>query len=692
MAALMPPARGAAAGSTPGVDLAVSVFGPAGTPGRGATFPVTAEVTNLGSEIATDVTVATYLGDALEVVNHAAASPSTVCEDDEYGTLSCALPDLASGEMAWIEFTMTRVMSRETWVDMWAASSSSEDNWENNWSGIHLEPDRSNPADVQVQISAPEQPEVDERFSYSSVVTNRGLEVARDVTFSQSISDLSEFVSVSSSDPEDICELFEETYDEEGVEGGPFTYREVRCELGNMQFAEQTTITVDVIRRDAHELWSSAWVGTVSYDDNFENDWADASTAGHPSVTSDLVMGLAGPEAMPLVGDEFTYTLSVTNAGPAAATDVMAETWLPEQLALRSLTPTREGDTCTQSAYQGITCTFGSLASGETTTVALDVTRVAARQFWLGGSLWSTNYDPNYDNNYVELEVGADKTVQADLSVDMNGPKDPAVGSSFDYTVKVTNEGPDEATSVAVNTSLPEGTEFVSATSPDDADVCSLFEETYDGESEKVADGGDAAYTYREVRCNVGSLVPAESAVITITVTRTTEYEMQAGSWVSTASYDDNWDNDYAYVGSYGEEVPGCGVPTEDTEDGFAVCDAEKGGSGSGGDYYGVTSEPGKRVMKAGRGNDTLTIRVPAHSKKHRKIVVNGGRGADVIKLFMAPGAGNVTVILKGGAGRDAIEVIAPRPGKNFKLKMWGGKGNDSCSSVRGDRHRSRAC
>lgn len=699
VASLMAPAyaQKAPGGGTPsGVDLAVGVFGPEETPQRGATFQVTLEVTNVGSETTSDVTLSTYLSEAVTLGNYAAANPSTTCTQDRYGSLTCALPVLAPGEMAWVTLTLERAMARETWIDVWAASSAQEVNWEDNYGGVYLPPDRSNPADVWVEISsAPEQPDPGAAFTYTAVVTNRGPELARSVRFNQSLAEGAEFVSVTSSDPTDECSLFEETYDEEGVEGGPYTYREVRCSLGNMDFAEQTTITVDVVRTDPHELWSSAWVQTASYDENYENDWADASTAGHPSVTSDLGMTLTRPEGLPLVGEDFSYTLTVTNSGPAPATDVVADTWIPEQLALRAVTPSRDGDVCTQGEYQGVSCTFGNLAVGETATVVVDVTRVAAREFWMGGSVWSTNSDSVYENNYVEEQVDADRSVPADISVSAKGPKDPAVGSNFDYTMVVTNNGPSPATAVSLKASLPENTDFVSATSPDDSDVCTLFEESYDDEGRKMTEGSFAAYTYRELRCDLGTLVPAESATVTVTLTRVDDYEMWASAWATTASYDENYDNDYASLGSAGKAIPPCGATT-DSDGGIIVCGVA--GEAGGGDgpsakrnYFYAGTEGGKRVLSSGKGNDTITVRVPP-SKRHRTITVNAGRGRDTITVVVAPGAGNVTIVLKGGAGRDSIDVVAPRPGKRFKLRMIGGRGNDSCSAAIGARHRSRAC
>lgn len=689
VAALATPGH-AAAGSGPGVDLTLSMSGPADTPKRGTTFTVTLEASNAGTETARDVTVSAYIADPVVFKSYSSSAALMTCSTGEYGALTCSLPELAGGARARVTLTLERTGSRETWIDAWISSPTSETNWENNSAWIYLEPDRSNPADVRVSMTSPLQPEVGERFPYTSTVANAGPEVARNVSFNQSISELSEFVSVKSSDPTDTCELFEQTYEDEGEGGAPYTYREVRCELGDMTFAEQATITVEVIRKDPHQMWSSAWVSTDSYDARYENDWADASTAGHPSVTSDLRLAITGADSLALVGADLSYTLTVTNAGPASVSDAVLDTWLPEQLALRSVTPSRAGDVCEQDAYQGISCKLGNLAAGETAEVVVDATRVGARELWLGGSVWSSNYDPDFESNYVERQMGPDPSTPADLAVTMSGPKDPAVGSNFDYVIEVTNNGPREATSVKLNASVPEGTEFVSVSSPDSSDACSLFEETFEEPSGKFDEGASSPYMYREVRCSLGTLVPAETATVTVTLTRTHEYEMWGSAWVSTASYDENYDNDYASFGSFGEPVPGCGA-TVDADGRFAVCDTA-GRSSGGGDSYGVSSEPGKRVLMGGEGNDTITVRIPSHSKEHRLVVVKGGTGRDKIKLLVDPGAGNVTVLLKGGRGRDTLEAFVPRAGRHFELRMWGGRGSDTCTSVKGDRHRSRAC
>src|SRR3712207_8592377 len=57
-------------------------------------------------------------------------------------------------------------------------------------------------------------------------------------------------------------------------------------------------------------------------------------------------------------------------------------------------------------------------------------------------TLFRSNYDPNYDNNWFEIMLEADKTNPADVGVTTSAPVEPAVGSTFDQVVTVTNHGP----------------------------------------------------------------------------------------------------------------------------------------------------------------------------------------------------------------------------------------------------------
>ena len=96
----------------------------------------------------------------------------------------------------------------------------------------------------------------------------------------------------------------------------------------------------------------------------------NGSTAGNGEVVlgADLRVSktLSAPPA-PIVGTVVTYTITVTNDGPSAATDVVATDTLPAGLVFVSATPSQ--GSCSGQAT--VTCALGTLADGASATVTL---------------------------------------------------------------------------------------------------------------------------------------------------------------------------------------------------------------------------------------------------------------------------------------------------------------------------------
>src|SRR5213594_3440274 len=90
-----------------------------------------------------------------------------------------------------------------------------------------------------------------------------------------------------------------------------------------------------------------------------------------PAAVADLSINkTVSPSSVPL-GTPLTYLLTVHNAGPDAATDVVLVDMLPAVVVLVSAQS--DSGSCTQSA-DAITCHFDSIASGATATLRLTVT------------------------------------------------------------------------------------------------------------------------------------------------------------------------------------------------------------------------------------------------------------------------------------------------------------------------------
>ncbi|MGH2756456.1 MAG: hypothetical protein ACRDI3_01565 [Actinomycetota bacterium] len=664
-------ALGAPASAATGPDLSVGMTGPSQTPNVGDAFDITLSVVNVGSATATEATLGLYLGEAIRIDGVVASDPSDACSEPYPGQQECDLGTMGPGAVSSFTFHVTRTMAREFWTDAWVATTGEEGDFTNNYAGLEFGPDKSNQADVAVTGSVPEEPDVNAQYDSTFVVTNRGPGRAHDVRLDVTLPEKNTFVSATSSDSSDTCALHEETYDEEGFEGGPYVFRSVRCTLGTMAFAEQATVTVTQVRDNAYELWSSAYVATSSYDNNYENDWAELVTAGHPSVTSNLTVTHTAPGSTPLVGDGYEVAFTVGNAGPVAAPDTQFWTYAPDTFDVGSVTA-GGGHSCAEDQWGGIACDLGTMDVGETETIIMTLTRTRARETWISGWLDSPNYDPDYENDYVEFVIEADTSNPADVDVKTEGPVDPEVGSDFTTTTTVTNNGPDTARSVGFHHTIAEWSSFVSVTSSDPSDVCELHEETYDDDP-GVLDSSESSYVFREVRCDLGDMAAGEKATIEVTATRDEGYDLWASVWVETASYDENYENDWAEWNSSGN-YGGC----FESEDGKAISCEIKGGADGARDAVEVTA--GSRrdsTVRSGAGDDTVVVDVPTGGKRDRRIVVRAGRGDDLVTVNVAPGARNATIIVRTGAGNDTVDIDSPRPGDGIRIKVLGGLGRD---------------
>ena len=157
----------------------------------------------------------------------------------------------------------------------------------------------------------------------------------------------------------------------------------------------------------------------------------------------------------------FTFTVSLRNNGPSAATDIILEDILHPDLEFVSATPQ-------QGTYDAGTgkWTVGTLASGVTRTLAIVVRPKAgtgARTITNTASVFSVNeFDNVSTNNSATVTV---RVKGADLAVTKTANVSQATaGDNIVYTIVVQNLGPDRSDAVVVTDILSPDLEFVSAT------------------------------------------------------------------------------------------------------------------------------------------------------------------------------------------------------------------------------------
>jgi uncharacterized repeat protein (TIGR01451 family) len=183
---------------------------------------------------------------------------------------------------------------------------------------------------------------------------------------------------------------------------------------------------------------------------------SDANADGIPddSQSADLsITKLASPDPV-LVGGTLTYTLTVTNAGPAAAGPTTVTDTLPPGVAFVSAAGT--GWTCVQSA--GIVeCDAAVMPVGTAADITVTVT-VSATSGTLTNTAEVASFitDPNPANNTDSAITTI--TGQADLAVTMSAtPAATGPGGTFTHSASVTNLGPSAATAVSLVLTLPSG-------------------------------------------------------------------------------------------------------------------------------------------------------------------------------------------------------------------------------------------
>jgi uncharacterized repeat protein (TIGR01451 family) len=81
---------------------------------------------------------------------------------------------------------------------------------------------------------------------------------------------------------------------------------------------------------------------------------------------ADLSVAKVADRTMARVGDEVTYTITLTNNGPKKATGVLLEEGAPDELGVTTSIDCGGGTHVPQGAF---TCRFDRLARGETVTV-----------------------------------------------------------------------------------------------------------------------------------------------------------------------------------------------------------------------------------------------------------------------------------------------------------------------------------
>jgi uncharacterized repeat protein (TIGR01451 family) len=209
-----------------------------------------------------------------------------------------------------------------------------------------------------------------------------------------------------------------------------------------------------------------ASVTSNTFDPSDENNSGATATSVAGGTSADMTVAKTGPGSAP-PNTDVTYTITLTNAGPDAATSVALNDTLPGTMTFVSLTqnagPTMSCSTPAVGAGGTVTCTLATFPAGTTANFSLTghipPGTSAGTEFQSIATVSSDN-DPTAENNAstVTTIVSA-----ADLAIVKAGPASVAHGQNITYTIAVSNSGPDAAVDVVWLDTLTNVT-FVSLT------------------------------------------------------------------------------------------------------------------------------------------------------------------------------------------------------------------------------------
>lgn len=216
--------------------------------------------------------------------------------------------------------------------------------------------------------------------------------------------------------------------------------------IDSLNIGESKIINIKTLVNKTGTFINEASVSGNEYDWNLKNNNDSAGINVNPSA--DLAVEILVNDTNPKFNSLVKWTLRVTNNGPDEATGVVVCDLLSKDLIYLSST----GNYDVKSGLWNIeTLERGKSVSIDIVTL-VNKTGKITNDASVSGKEYDWNLTNNYDNKSIAVDVCADLAIKK-LVNDTN----PKFNSLVEWTLRVTNNGPDTATGVVVCDILPEG-------------------------------------------------------------------------------------------------------------------------------------------------------------------------------------------------------------------------------------------
>lgn len=340
-------------------------------------------------------------------------------------------------------------------------------------------------------------------FTLDAVQGNAAANV--DVRFSQPSNEKQQIQSISSSSTQFSCSV-----DAGGLSGNCFanSFSSPGGANGTLTPVQFTVsgIAPTVATSQSSSITLRGVVSSTTSDPNSSNnsDEVIINVVGPAPVTTVLQISKTASSSTVNAGQEYSYSITTTNTGSAAASGVILEDQLVSSLTFVAIEQASAGLNCSQSSGL-VRCTQSQLSQGAQASFTIRVRAPTTTGPISNTAVVASNNSGANQSASASVQVVAG----VDLVLDKSDSADPVnVGTEFEYSLSVKNLGTSVAKSITLRDDLPSSTLFISASG-----------------------GGFSCSGGQNLACTLDSLAGGGTATVQVKVRA-----LQAGQTLNTAS------------------------------------------------------------------------------------------------------------------------------------------------------------
>lgn len=231
--------------------------------------------------------------------------------------------------------------------------------------------------------------------------------------------------------------------------------QQLTCALGTLAVGAVRNINIFATPTTAGVFINSADVNANEVDTNPSNNSAPQTTTVNPVALTLSLMDAPDPVN---AGGALTYTLAVTNSGPASASGVTITTTLPVSATFNAA---QSSAGCTEPTIGTVVCVIGALGVNTTAQVqvVVDVASDApdGSQLDVSSVVAANEPETNTSDNVANASTTVvNVVILTDLGISKtNSVSSVTAGTPVTYTIVMTNAGPTAVSGATVTDTLP---------------------------------------------------------------------------------------------------------------------------------------------------------------------------------------------------------------------------------------------